>query len=413
MRTHSLTNSVVFLVVFILILSLAGFGVPRGGWHYGQARRPHRPAEILVKPMPGTTIQSIAARYQLTVIDQVTDLAVWRLRIPPTVAEEELLERMNRDLTVDFTDYNYLMTSPEAQQESLAFVDQTDPPFIDGSSPPGYFNPEIYDQIGARPAWAYSTGRNVTVAVVDTGVNRTHPALQGHLSLEQAWNFIDGNPNPEEEAGGRSSGHGTFVTGLIARVAPEAKILPLRALNREGIGDTYQVAQAIIRAANAGAQIINLSLGLTSPAYVIDDAIEFAAGAGTAMLASAGNNNRDEDQYIASNENVLGVSAVDPRDFKAAFSNYGAYVGVAGPGVQLYSTFINRQFASWSGTSFSTALVSGQAALLKGMQPALRTEDLFDIIRVAADNIDSLNPAYIGLIGSGRINCIAAIRILQ
>lgn len=399
------------LLFLLMSLSAPGYGVPRNGLAGVPLEKTPVGNEILVKPAGGVPIQTIADRYQLVVIDSIPELNLWRLRQPAgAFASDGLrLAVMTQDEDIEYSQPNGARGGVFTHQESLAFVDPSDPPYVEDISPAEYFSQGFYEQIYARAAWVYSTGEGVRVAIVDTGVDTGHPALDSHLQLDRAWNFIDNNNDPTDRPDGRASGHGTYIAGLIARVAPGAKIIPIRAIDPNGVGTIYDVAQAICYAVSQGAHVINLSMGLRDSADAIDNALEFAHRAGVTVVASAGNDHTDEEPRIASYETAIGVAAVDAIDRRAGFSNYGSYISVSSPGVALYSTYLDGQFATWSGTSFSTALVSAQAALLRAQRPTLSPREVKRAIKQSADNIDRLNPGYAGELGTGRINCLRMV----
>lgn len=401
-------------MVLCLLLSAWCFAPPGSGRGHNPSRA-HRSREVLINPKPGVDINTIARRYGLSPVARVNGTTIWRVSFGSfQQPETALLNLLDADRDVDFTELNYILNSPEpvvAYQESVAFVDRENPPFVDQSSPPLYYQQRAYSQVWADQAAPYATGQDIIVAVVDTGIASQHPALANRIA-PGGWDFVREGPNPVDELGGQASGHGTFVAGIIALVAPGAKVLPLRALDSAGVGDVFKVASAISRAVDQRARIINLSIGLTFPSPAIDTAIERAYQAGAVLIAAAGNNNTSQPEYIASNSHVIGVTAVDDNDVKASFSNYGAYLRVSAPGVRIYSTYPNDRFATWSGTSFSAAFVSGQAALLLSLRPDLNA-DLAGLLvgDWSADNIDDLNPLYRAVLGRGRINCLIAAYI--
>jgi hypothetical protein len=277
-------------------------------------------------------------------------------------------------------------------------------------------------QINATAAHAVSRGAGTVVAVIDTGVYYNHWFLQGaiapggvdlvdgDLDANDVGDGVDNNGNGLVDEG---IGHGTFVAGLVRLVAPDAKILPIRAQDSDGGGWSFLVAEAILYAAASGADVINLSLSIPENSRVIREAVEQAVRSGAVVVAAAGNQGQQLALYPAALTPVIGVAAVDGRGAKAGFSNYGnRSVAVAAPGVELYGPYpAGAGFAWWSGTSFSTALVSGEAALLAAALPGgdiRRVYAVVDAITNSAKWLGSIDPVYGQHLGRGQVDVHAA-----
>ncbi len=292
---------------------------------------------------------------------------------------------------------NFRLRMPEVDQRSQAFVDQRSQAFVDGQSPGSYYDQYAAVAIGAPEAQTVADGNGVMVAIIDTGVDTSHPALSGRLF--SGYDYVDNDSNPSETGMGVAYGHGTMVAGVVALVAPGAIIMPIRAFSSDGLGKASKVANAIRYAARRNADVINIAFGMSDESNPIRKAIEFAAQRGAVLVTSAGNDNTSFPQFPASDENVMAVGATDETGNKADFSNYGFHVDVAAPGVNIYSAYPGGQWVWWSGTSFAAAFVSGGAAMVLsagGGDPA-------QIIQ------DTAIPCCGGLLGSGLIDLFAAV----
>lgn len=223
------------------------------------------------------------------------------------------------------------------------------------------------------------------------------------------YDFASNDDNPNDELGGAASGHGTFVAGLVAITAPQAGIMPIRAFGSDGFGSSFNIAKVIRFAVDNGAQIINMSFGLLVQDYLIKDAVDYATQNNVVLVAVAGNDNNSKIHFPAFRNNVISVTSTDDMDHKAVFANFASIVNVCAPGVSLYSAYPGRRWAWWSGTSFSTPLVSGEAALLLSLNPAIIRNDLRRAINSAGINPDPLNPAYKGKLGQVRIDFLMAV----
>lgn len=255
-------------------------------------------------------------------------------------------------------------------------------------------------------------GAGVLVAVLDTGISKRNPLLAPHVTA--GWNFIDGNSNTDDRPSGIDSngngkpdedaGHGTMVAGLINRYAQNATLLPIKVLDSDGSGSLWATVQGIRYAISRGAKVINMSIGSSQDSPVLRSAIKDAWAAGILVVTAAGNNNTFNKQYPAGDNMTIAVGSLDANDVKASFSNYGNWVDVVAPGVGLPSTFWNGGYASWSGTSFSSPLVSAEAALIFSARPDWTVAHVRHRIMNHADSVDALNAPYAGLLGAGIID---------
>jgi subtilisin family serine protease len=297
-------------------------------------------------------------------------------------------------------------------------------------------------------AWDKTRGSvNVTVAILDTGIDGTHE----DLSAGQVSNGYDFISRTLISAGLNSddNGHGTMVAGVIGATSNNfrgitganwnVRMMPLKALDSRGSGNSADVAAAIVWASDHGASIINMSLG--GPGFgndtTLSNAINYAFGKGVLMVAAAGNDaaisggNLDQNPMFpicsdTGDNMIIGVVATDINDQKGSFSNYGkACVDVSAPGKHILSTInydpvskskIDNAYAYASGTSLATPFVSAEAALIKALYPNSTNKEIRDRIIKGSDPIDTKNPTQCGgsscsgLIGSGRINVYQSLQ---
>lgn len=260
-------------------------------------------------------------------------------------------------------------------------------------------------------AWDTTQGSgNVYVAIIDTGINSYHPDFAGKIvlsincTLTGCPSFVSTDPD----------GHGTHVAGIvgatadngigIAGTAWESKLFLVKALNDNGSGFYSWIANAIIAAVDNGAQVINLSLGGTASSLTLQNAVDYAWNKGAVVVAAAGNSGSTRKFYPAYYTNVIAVGAVDNNDQKANFSNYGSWVDVSAPGVNIYSTYGNT-YKSLSGTSMATPFVSGLAALLIGQNPSLSNNEIKNRIESTANKIPGTGTYWL----HGRIDACSAV----
>ncbi|SMB80265.1 S8 family peptidase [Deinococcus hopiensis] len=212
-------------------------------------------------------------------------------------------------------------------------------------------------------------GEGVTVAVIDSGVDASHPMLRGAVRPGYDWVDDDDDASEADAGLGAGYGHGTAVAGLVRQVAPGAALLPLRVLGPDGSGRAADVARAIRFAVDAGAGVINLSVASSSSSEGVRAALQYAVGRGVLIVAASGNEGGDVPQAPARSldgDSPLGqlgvsVTAVDAAGDLPAWSTRGGEV--LAPGVQLESAYPGGRVVTATGSSFSAPIVSGALAL--------------------------------------------------
>ena len=220
-------------------------------------------------------------------------------------------------------------------------------------------------RVRAPQAWTISTGAAVPIAIVDTGVS-PHPDLPraraGRTFVSGTNNYFDGN------------GHGTHVAGTalagrngigVVGVAPDAHLIVSRVLGADGSGANAWVAAGIIWAANAGAKVINMSLGASRASADVGRACAYAHSRGALLVAAAGNRGCRCTDYPSGFSQVMSVTAIDSSNRKARFSQWGPQIDIAAPGVNILSTVLGSGYqGGWNGTSMAAPHVAGAAALV-------------------------------------------------
>ena len=282
------------------------------------------------------------------------------------------------------------------------------------------------DLIESDAAHATATGAGAIVAVIDSGVLATHEDLAGRLLPGR--DFVEDDSTPQD-----GNGHGTHVTGVIvankengigvSSVAPGATVLPLRALDDDGGGNTDDVAEAIDYAVENGAQVINLSLGSDVPLIgaageqKFNEALGRAAAANVTIVAAAGNNSVPVCEQPAIAGRLVCVGAVEKRRMRAAYSSSPGPRGVMAPGgsnlpfvgEDVLSTWNDGKYLEVAGTSQATPHVSGIAALLVSL--GLRGQAVAD--RIIATAVDAGTSGPDDVYGAGIVNARAAVAGLK
>jgi hypothetical protein len=253
-------------------------------------------------------------------------------------------------------------------------------------------------------------GTGITIAIVDSGVNATHPDLQPNMVA--GYDFVDDDATPTD-----FFGHGTHVAGIaaakgsngigISGIAPNAKIMPVRVLDAGGLGSYMDIAQGIVYAADKGAKVINLSLGGTGYSSTIDAAAQYAVSKGAVVVAAAGNDGTNELFYPASLPSVISVGSVDDV-FPSPTVSYVSYYGkgdIVAPGENVFSTCTvsgsappcSTGYAVDSGTSMASPEVAGAAALLLSAKVATTPGQVREALICGAwHDFAAYNPTYYG-----------------
>ncbi|ELS34497.1 MULTISPECIES: S8 family peptidase [Pseudanabaena] len=307
---------------------------------------------------------------------------------------------------------------------SMEFIGDTAP------NDPMYKEQWNLKAINIEKAWQKTKGKGITIAVIDTGVSRV--ADLKNTNFVKGYDFVNDREDASDD-----NGHGTHVAGTIAQstnnnfgvagIAYEASIMPLKVLSASGAGTIADIAEAIIFAADNGANVINMSLGGGGESKLMQDAIDYAYKKGVTIVAAAGNSNRNAAFYPARYPKVIAVSATGITGDKAPYSNYGAGIDVAAPGGSIARSKTGETgdtsggilqntidpktkesvFRAFQGTSMAAPHVSGVVALIEASgvkDPQKIAQILKQSSRKVAD--DTLN-----YYGAGHLNAAAAVNL--
>ena len=362
-------------VAGLLCLSLAG---PAGADDDDDDGGEFVSRQVVVKFKPGAGVAAFNKKYDTRTIQRLPDGgSIYLLKTPKGANPARLATRMLTDARVVYAEPNFRAGAPEGSRIHRARPDE------DGIPVPSdltqYQNQYAKTNLNLDDVHAASTGEGVVVAVIDTGVQSDHQEFAGKMTA--GYDSVDVDRKPDDVGDGRDNdfdgvtdemvGHGTHVAGIVALAAPDARIMPIRALDSEGRGTTFGIARAIRFATNNDADVVNLSLGSSRESDLLEDLIgddDDDAGK-TVFAAAAGNDGSTSQQFPAAEEGAIAVASVDSQRKKSDFSNSGGWVTVAAPGTDIHSPFPTSRYAVWSGTSMATPFVAAQAALIKSARP--------------------------------------------
>lgn len=259
------------------------------------------------------------------------------------------------------------------------------------------------NQIEMLEAWKMNKGsKDVTIAVLDTGVNKDHPALKNRV--KHGYDFIQDKKGAKDD-----HGHGTHVAGVIAAYSSEmtgldlnASILPVKVLDEEGNGPSSAIINGIYYAIDQGVDVINMSFVNYTYSHAEEEALWKAYKEGISLVAASGNEGWTRAGFPASYAPVISVGSTDKDGKRAEFSNYGDYINLTAPGVDIYSLNYSGGYRYGKGTSYSAPMVSALAGMLKAQYPKWQPEDVQWALEAGADTLDKKEWSH--QTGYGRIN---------
>ena len=266
-------------------------------------------------------------------------------------------------------------------------------------------------------------GSGVKVAILDTGIDYTHPDLDDVYA--GGYDFVSNDADPKD-----GNGHGTHCAGIVAAedngegvigVAPHASIYAVRVLDDQGSGSTSDIIAGIDWAIDNGMDVISMSLGGGGFDSAFNDAVNRAYNAGIVVVAASGNDGQETISYPAAYDNAIAVGAIDSNHNLASFSNYGPEQEVVAPGVDIYSTMPtytvtlnywwygghSQNYDTMSGTSMATPMVAGVVALILSANPDLTPPEVRDILHTTS--VDLGAAGWDQQYGYGEVNAVAAV----
>ena len=360
--------------------------------------------------------------YRVSNLEKLMDLPsgdICKLRFSEDIDPVKLAEEYEKSPYVEYAEPNYIYR---------VFSVPNDPFFHLQWS----LNQSMDHDIDAPEAWNLTTGRgDIVIAVIDTGVNYSHPDLAGNIWINEdeipgnstdddgngyvddyhGWDFVNEDNEPLDD-----SGHGTHCAGIIGAVGNNSigisgicwncRIMPVKCFNESDFGSLDDIIDGIHYAADNGADIISMSWGFNEYSSALEDALNYAYSKGCLLIAAAGNDNTCMKMYPAAYNNVIAVSATDEFDEKANFSNYGYWVDVSAPGTDILSTLLDGTYGNYSGTSMACPHVAGIAGLILSKNAGLNQSQISTILKSAVDPVNSAK-----YIGTGRVNAYEAVSI--
>jgi LPXTG-site transpeptidase (sortase) family protein len=367
----------------------------------------YAPDVVLVKIDPaqaGSTFKDCLQSANASIRGQIKEIGVLQLVVPKGEVSKAL-SSLSDCPGVSFAEPDYIVTVADTIPHD-----------------PGWVHQYGLVAIRAPQGWDLNTGSTgVTIAVVDTGVDLSHLDLVG--KLVPGYNILNNAAPPMDDS---SDSHGTHVAGIaaamtnndigVAGVSWGARIMPVKVIGASGSGSIDNVALGVIWAADNGANVINLSLGCgqgscPTPPLTLAAAVNYAFDKGVTLVAAVGNGGSNFVYYPARFPHVIAVAATNTSNKHSPYSSTGAEVDVSAPGDTIYSTIGNDAYGYLTGTSMSTAFVSGLAAILRGLPEYSSPDQIASAMESSA--LDLGTPGWDSQFGYGLIQMDAAIHAFQ
>lgn len=442
------TERALVLYAFLLVLL-----VPVGGW--AQTPGGFVPGEVIVKMKSqqsnagantaSSFIGKAHSRRQMVLKSAWDQLHMYHFTLRAGQDVEAGIEELRNDPDVEYVEPNYYVS--KTQGPPIPGLQQTySESQVQALSNSAFTvsDPMTGAPINGVQVWQYEQASSSTVvpivAVVDTGIDTTHPVFvnsgavwtntgeiagnhvdddhNGYVDDVHGWNFVANSGSMYDD-----DGHGTHVSGIILGVGQNiyssgqmtsalVKIMPLKFLDSHGVGTTSAAINAIYYAMHNGASIVNNSWGGPSYSQALNEAVAATYNDGMVFVAAAGNSAQNNDiinmypaNYTA--PSLISVAATDDNDMLASFSNYGVQtVHIGSPGVYMLSTLPGGYYGSMSGTSMAAPFISGVAAMMMRDSPNMLGYQLKTLMMAQVDQISHLN----GIVTSGgRVNTLNAI----
>jgi thermitase len=430
---YSLSRCCALLVALLMLLYPAA---PAGVAQAQESLGEYIPGEVLVKLNQAGDLNAVLAQHNLTLSDQFGMRPIYLLNIADGRSPPDLVKALRVDSRVAAAEPNWVGQTPEGQPRT---------PWAGGGSATEYAVQWAPANIRLPQAHVISRGYGVTVAVLDTGIDRAHPVFAGKVVL-QGFDFVDFDSDPSEIGSQEQNagyGHGTHVAGLVALAAPEAQIMPIRILDEDGIGNIWVLIEGLQYAVNNGADVINLSLSFGRKSNLLAEIVAETAAqggcddddddcdhdddddgdddddsddgddgdddddndqsiptacdsrdlctrpGGVVVVAAAGNRGSATPEYPAAEglSGLLAIGASTEDGSLAAFSNRGSWIDLAAPGDRILSSVPGGEYGTWSGTSMAAPFVAGTAALVLAQNPHLTAAQVASRITATATRI--------------------------
>lgn len=348
---------------------------------------------ILVQPRAGldaAELDKVLKPHGGRSLRKINGINVHIIELPAAASETAVVNSLKKHRHIKFAELDYILHADKTANDPYA---------------PSEWH---LNKMQVASAWDISLGNGVTVAILDTGVDATHPDLAGQLV--PGWNMFDNNADTTDVYG-----HGTMVAGVVGAAsnnaigvssfAWQAKIMPVRISGLDGMASISTIANGLVWAADHSARVANISYAVSGYSTVQNSA-QYMKNKGGITVVSSGNSG-SLDSSVA-NDTMISVSATDSNDVVTSWSTYGPFVDVSAPGAGIWTTTRGGGYSAVSGTSFSSPATAGTVTMMMAANPKLGPVDVGNLLKSTAVDIGA--SGWDQYYGYGRVNTFAAVQ---
>ena len=356
---------------------------------------------LIVHLAPGASPSAIATKYGIPLVDQTPGAPFAYYLVPDGKPGDKIQLRVSRDKSVVWADDDAGLSAPEGQKGSTL-------PAVGDRFALYQQNTAMLAQINWNQTMAFSPGRTVRVAILDTGLSPNQPDLWSKVDASMnaiepgspAYDLPKGHDSNGDGFVDNMTGHGTMVAGIIDQISPLSRLVVIRVADSDGVATGWTVIKGLAFAATSGAEVANVSLGTLERVPALSDVMDWVEGQGMLVVASMGNDNVRAATFPARIGKVVAVAGLLPDNRKAPFSNWEGTCDVSTPATGIVSQSWEGTMGMWSGTSFAAPMASAVAAdALRRRSGPIGPKMLREGFANFGTSINALNPAYRNQLG--------------
>lgn len=352
----------------------------------------------------GVDPAAIAAKYQLTLIDKTGNAPFAYFGAATSSQGLAARQKMATDTQIKWTEDDAAISTLENNSQKGGTI-----PAVGDRNAEYTRNTNVLSQIGWSKSLAFSSGRSVVVAILDTGLSGKQSYLWNKTYF--AANFVESSSTPPYDIARNQDssrngvpdeavGHGTMVASVLDQVAPLTRFAIARVADSDGRSSAWRIIKGLAFAVNAKAEVANISLGSVAQVAAISDVMDWCDEKNLVVVAAIGNNGVEGAVYPARISKVICVAGLKPDNVKAPFSNWDGTADAAAPATGIVGQWYDGRMGVWSGTSFAAPMVSGAIADCLRRTGRVSNRAWRDLLKSSGESINGVNPSYKDRLGT-------------